>query len=1148
MRVGFYDPFTVYTGAFKEQLESTHLTNLHWRAASNDLLKSIAELPVSFVEETPESFDNSISGPLVLDTDESIELQVLNLTSIPYVRLIFVTAEDTESYRSKVRPLIQEWKKSCVEKAHGPVDWYVVYVGDESKAASKLYDKLKTDFETETDKRCYRLKVNSNELELQTMISHKLKESILAIFTTRLQLLNAALQKIKSSDLKNEFKSFVVVKEAIASQFLAMNLYEEALEQYDLLMSSLDEYQEEVYGPQTWEFKYLNTVENYMKKDVLFEPNGADVSLFELKSFIFTRIFKAFEALADTSPSLSLASIHIAELLRRLQTFLADCAKDFENGENLFQVQEWEYKIIEEVMSLDMCSKLLLNDDPDTDTSPFTERSGETLLLQRSLLLKLGQAYDYYINGVLTDITLSGPHDSTTLSYLPLKPIFESKKEFQEQFVKFTEAAIKYFNMCDRPRSVDALSIDIALLDYQNEEYEKAAVVLSTCPEFYGGQGWKLISITLLEAYIGCLEKIDESCELFSVEGQPSREDQLLQSFINVLKLAKENKFAFAKGLISKAVNYIVSSTKHRPLDLNDFFPLEASSYVRPSKSDTYELSVTITNPYPVAIPLTSLQLDVENMEGDFVRFNRDRIVLETGVNNLKLSSSVIQSGTFTLSLFRANMGFCELSHIFQKIEKAEVYIIETTDMFSLAIENSSEVDLGSRPVSVILKTNETIDNIRLRVYRSSEAFEIHENCKIKRSSGSYIDEFEMEENCLVIPRLEGPEEYEIIIPYSTIISPKDTVIELYASASYEAQGEKRGFKTKDFIETALSIGVSVQDIFKINCLYCKFSIGTSIPEHPLRIISANLEPNERYSVSSPLSPGPLVAFGEQPVNYFCQIRENEDNTTESSRYLKLKVLYRELKSEAKQFWKYHLFKELRKCSLDQYLPLLLKCSETLDVDYNEFIYNKVLCTNTPNDYHQRYFKAIPPEDRLKVFEIFSTNLNSKIKVENDFHYKENQLVINVLIPVSEVVHNVEIKLHDDTNCVVIGQTLSASLRVTSVVKANDKKLESNGKKRVQFHGEQFTLNKFSVELANTQDNWLVNGKTRFVIELDKSSKGVYEFPEVNITLIPLKVGRLPLPRVKVEGINSSNKSEALMEVDYKNESETIYVISENDV
>jgi hypothetical protein len=46
--------------------------------------------------------------------------------------------------------------------------------------------------------------------------------------------------------------------------------------------------------------------------------------------------------------------------------------------------------------------------------------------------------------------------------------------------------------------------------------------------------------------------------------------------------------------------------------------------------------------------------------------------------------------------------------------------------------------------------------------------------------------------------------------------------------------------------------------------------------------------------------------------------------------------------------------------------------------------------------------------------------------------------------------------------------------------------------------------------------------------------------------LIPLKVGKLTLPRIKITKEDISFKlDEYALEIDYKNENETIYVVSE---
>jgi hypothetical protein len=1151
-RIGFYDPFSIYDEVKDRIQTKVHLTNLHWKESANDPLRSIPQLAVRFEEEKPKGFDNNSAGPLSQISELSLDDQigkVVDFTSIPFVRLMFVTADGLDSYRSKVRPLMIEWKTSCVEKAHGPVDWYVVYTGDDSKAHAKVFEKLKLDFETDTDRRCFMMRTNFattlEENEFWGQFSSKLKDSMLSIFTTRLQILSAELQTlINGGKLKNNIGVFLVIKEAVAAQFLTMSLYEKSLEQYDGLSSSINELRE-FFQHQEWSPENMNLVESFMSATRLFQKGRHEPSLFALRAYIFTRIFKIFEAFADSAPSLSLASIHNAEFLRRLRLFILETTKDFQDSAHSFQVQEWGYKVVDEVLSLDLCAGITNSENTETESPQLSERCGELLLLQRSKLLEVGQAFEFHINGILTNLSLSEVFSRDEISYGPLKTILESTESFEEYFVKLTEAAIGHFNVCDRPRSVDALSIDIALLDYQKEQYGKAAVVLSTCPSFYGSQGWELIGLTLLEAYIGCLENLDDDSPVFEEGGNMARSFQMLQSFVLVLTLAKQNADSVPKNLIAKAIDYIINNEVSQPLELNKFFTVTSSTYVTPLENDLYELAITITNQFNTSIELSDVKLTLETLEGDTIDFSIGKSTLESGATKMSLTTSSIQTGTFTLSTFTAKLGNIRLTHIFEGDEKTEIFIFDSPNSLSLDIATSSEVHLGAKPISVIISTAVQISSMTLKVWRDSHTFILKNGCKIKSESDHSLDNFTILQDSIKIEQLDGPGAYEVIIPYTTQENSKVSIMELYASLSYDVNGFRRRYTAKSSLDTSLSIGVSVQDIFKANHLYCKFSIGTSEPDHPIRVISADLEPNENYDVCTALKPTPLVAFGEQPVNYFFQISNKADLYPCDHDLLTLTVHYREIKHEVIQVWRAHLHEQLRASSLESYSILLDRCSEFIEFDYDQFILNKTVSVSISNTYHQKYFKSIPPEYRQRVYDIFSQSANATFQVDDDFPFKNRKLIIDVSIPSPEVIHTLEIKFHESMTHAVVGEELRATLSISSVVNCNRKKKEPNGKKQVQFDGEQTPLNKYMVEVLTNQDNWVINGKTRHVIELDRSHRGVFDFPDTELSLIPLRAGKILLPKVKVDNLNLGSKNEALMEIEYKNENETIFVVSE---
>ena len=62
------------------------------------------------------------------------------------------------------------------------------------------------------------------------------------------------------------------------------------------------------------------------------------------------------------------------------------------------------------------------------------------------------------------------------------------------------------------------------------------------------------------------------------------------------------------------------------------------------------------------------------------------------------------------------------------------------------------------------------------------------------------------------------------------------------AKIEYKVDNEEQySFQVSYNIDTALTISVTVQDIFKRDFIYSKFQVGTSNPKYPIRIINNDL-------------------------------------------------------------------------------------------------------------------------------------------------------------------------------------------------------------------------------------------------------------------------------------------------------------------
>lgn len=221
---------------------------------------------------------------------------------------------------------------------------------------------------------------------------------------------------------------------------------------------------------------------------------------------------------------------------------------------------------------------------------------------------------------------------------------------------------------------------------------------------------------------------------------------------------------------------------------------------------------------------------------------------------------------------------------------------------------------------------------------------------------------------------------------------------------------------------------------------------------------------------------------------------------------------------------------ELKEKELENYKLLVEPLIKWLPIDVKSYALEGVL--RVPDEViHQveetRYLDYIRPNDRKTIVRILSDCLRKEYDDDvSDFDSISHELRIPVPIPTVDMVHEVEL-LFPESDQFVIGRTISVT------VKINSTNVWSGIKGAPDDQKTQFMYD------IIPNDSWTLSGKKRGSFD---STTQAHEF---SVSLIPLRTGKLSLPRVEiyVRGGNSNLK----MEVDHKNGGETALVIPEYD-
>lgn len=1304
--IGYYDPFNTHPILDKQLSEKISLTNLHWRKNTNDPLRSITQLQVSLEEELPRQFDNNSDealGSLKASIPRDRWMHIINQAiTTPFVRLMFVQCKSIDEYRAQVRPLIEVWLKDNIIKSNSPLEWFIILYSNsanEVKLQTRILEKIRTDFNYGmtnqkpsnsvgastkltllSSDRIIQVKETYDSVqednETWNKLNSKLKAAVLGAFQPRMEIIDSL---IKDGNFNNDsqqkftgdnFNILFALKEAIAHLHLKLRLFEDALAEYDILSKSIQAQQEELFEETTWTPQSVHPFPEFIEATSIWNISSTSSSssssrttdqlpgLFQLKTYLFAKQFMILEGLSTSATSLSLQSIHISELLRRLPLFIAELSSLFhgvqdddddgkesqEGGDNLAKL-EWTYMLIDFIIDTDSCRRIIATqpttvDENDPKAAPVNEifeKFGELAMLQRTLFVDMGkhQNFQARIPNSIVIINNDNNNNSQTASnttgesvsscyeikYQPLIECLQTVETFESQYVKLTEEAIKYFNASHRPRSVDTLSIDIALLDFQNKRYEKAVTVLSSCPSFYCSQGWDFIGFSLMGALIECLENIEDDSSFFNNGGSESlnKQSTLAKYYLDYISLVSSNpQFEDTSGV---AVDVILEKLnklkgiKDVVYPMNSLFQITPDKELVASTNDIFDLNLKWENRIPgdIKSPFqlqdVSLYLRKEEDEDETMVFSKEMVLIDSKTISMTLqSSTVFIDQEFTIEKLTAKLNDVWLVYEFtDKNANITFPPLSPATVTSFSIGHSTAISLAQKSISLFIKTSHHSKIQNINVHFSEKS-----NKNIRFTNGITVTptNISLDQESIENPNQATNKEIRIIeipsntlaevrIPYEVVNSTKASILSLNATIQYTINDTVKTHSVHRELDTALPIAVSVQDIFKSNGLYAKFTIGSVDFSNPVTLIDVDLEANEKFKVIRPMKSNEIVALKDQLCLYFFKIVKKSDSVKLfSEEFLKLDVKFRNLRDEMVFHLENELMKHLEVEGLQRYIKFF-KLQDTIKFDPEKYATSKIISVVNNPQFSSTLSSVTDDKNRAQLMRILKEVINKPFPIPPNFNTQQfdRHLSINVQIPVIDVIHEVNLNI-DSSFCsssssvqpkhYTIGEDIQADLEIVShinkihPVPLSKEETEKKSRRKVLFQDEIeqdlddskdiskiYQVEIFSNNNSNQDSSWIINGLNKFTIEIKPTLATTTEDEEeqgeeqesytvkhdlIPLSLTPLKTGKLSLPKIKItrvqikskEGGRHNNGIKDSFQVDYKDENGSIFILSGN--
>ena len=378
--------------------------------------------------------------------------------------------------------------------------------------------------------------------------------------------------------------------------------------------------------------------------------------------------------------------------------------------------------------------------------------------------------------------------------------------------------------------------------------------------------------------------------------------------------------------------------------------------------------------------------------------------------------------------------------------------------------------------------------------------------------------------------------------------------------------GESFYFAKAMSIPIALALNVNVQDVFKHEALFSRFSVSTAT-RSPLRLYASELLESDLFESSSGTPPSSAVQiFAKQPATLSYKVKRKAGGKAGkgTGKTMCLKLHYNQLDLEIEELLRLTLSKTLGQSPLALYKRAIegILVSHIRAGLHAPDLERAALLSEVSTAFlrgiqwkdHFRGIGIVPgsKDDAGVAVSAFMDDwlkAHPRVPIPSSSISEKASITIPVEIPSVSVVHTADIRLQkplpgplpdhaSGTPTVVVGQVLSATLHLkwtriwdTTTTRAEDRE--------------------FSYEISAPGESWLLGGRRKGHFTIPSDSPTTSSTPgteaEIPLMLIPQREGWLPYPSVEIREISAGGEvvepQAQTFETDFRNLGETIRVI-----
>ncbi|TQN66828.1 Trafficking protein particle complex subunit 10 [Colletotrichum shisoi] len=768
-----------------------------------------------------------------------------------------------------------------------------------------------------------------------------------------------------------------------------------------------------------------------------------------------------------------------------------------------------------------------------------------------------------------------------------LHAALDNRDDFYRLYETLTDKALRHYTVANRSHAVKTSMADLAVLKYHLGEYGPAASFFYMTTPFFGENSWSLLELSMLVMYSKCLKELQRKDEFVRVglkllTKAAAAENEKLQRK-KALSLATTSEVQYPGksvilGFLDEVLNVANTLSNEVRVPLGHLF-----TQVEVVGSPEYH---TGKDCFSLTIKLHSLLMDDLSLEKAAIRFSRttsggtkevwlhtsEANILKPGVNKLRLTSTTNVFGHYRID--RADL-ICnkvdlhwerdvnqtpsKTAHIF-RLPDLELY--RPAGGLSCRLTAARDIQLDkNNSVDLELSTGwNSIKSCELTVKPSTGGLRI-----ISTEAEFLGPEFEyerpLEAGLFRFGTINASSTMKMRFPYT--IEQDVPNISARVEMSYTTEDGTYHYSNIFSVPVALALGVNVQDVFKHNALFSRFSVSTASLS-PLRLFKTALLDSDVFAAhSAPSSDKPVLIFPRQPASLLYKITRKAAGATtpKTQRTLYLKLQYNVLLDDIISLVEQSLTQAIQTSPISSFSVLLIS-RVIAEVQSSLSAYDlerAALLGEVPTSFistllSRPVFKGLGTssggsEDvsvALKQFLLDWQSANPKLAI-GDIKSATRSILIPVDVPSIPVFHSVDIQLPSPDeqltgSTVAVNQLLSANLRLRWTRVWDTAVSDGKGINRDY---------EFSYDVTGPGDTWLIGGRKRGNFKSLGVDKSDAKFGEselhVPVLIVPLREGRLPYPNVEIREVKKEENEETAghHEIDYQNIGETVRVVAD---